>query len=65
LAGDDNTDSGGPPLGFAKTGQVVLGSAILGRAERKQRRAPAGPVGRELGHAQERVKGGWAGLAPG
>jgi hypothetical protein len=27
--------------------------------------AGAGPLGRELGHAQEKVKGGWAGLAPG
>jgi hypothetical protein len=48
-----------------KTGRVGLGSAILGRAERKQRREPTGPVDRELGHTQERVKGGWAGLAPG
>jgi hypothetical protein len=63
MAGDDNTDSGGPPLGFVKTGWVGLASAILGRAERKQRREPAGPISCELGHAQERVKGGWAGLA--
>jgi hypothetical protein len=35
----------GPPLGFVKTGRVGLGSAILGRAERKQRREPAGPLG--------------------
>jgi hypothetical protein len=53
------------PLGFAKTDRVGLDLAILGRVERKQRREPAGPVDRELGHAQERVKGGWAGLAPG
>jgi hypothetical protein len=48
-----------------KIGRVGLGSAILGHAESQQRREPAGPVGRELGHAQERVNGGWARLAPG
>jgi hypothetical protein len=48
-----------------KTGWVGLGSAILGRTERKQRREPAGLIGHELGRAQERVKGGWAGLALG
>jgi hypothetical protein len=31
----------------------------------KCRWAGAGPLSRELGHAQEKVKGGWAGLAPG
>jgi hypothetical protein len=49
-------------VGLRENCRVGLGSAILGCAERKQRREPVGLVGRELGHAQERVKGGWAGL---
>jgi hypothetical protein len=60
--GDDNTNLGRLPMGFARTGRVGLCSAILGCVEMKQRREPVGPVGREMGRAQERVKGGWAGL---
>jgi hypothetical protein len=45
--------------------QKLAGWAFAKTAERKQRRESAGPVDYELGHAQERVKGGWAGLAPG
>jgi hypothetical protein len=62
-AGDDNTDSGGPPLGFVKTSRVGLGSAILGHAERKQRRGPGWAGQPWAGPHTRKGKGrmGWAG----